>query len=66
VKRRVIRNEVTEGDGPAASLNAAVVVSSGRGSSSTWVRSRQRIVQQSGKTRVTTERDVETESEGRG
>lgn len=61
--RRVVHREVT-GDG--AAVNVAAAVTSGEGSSSTRVRSRQRVVQRSGKSRVETERVVQSESEGRG
>ncbi|MFN2588286.1 MAG: hypothetical protein ABR613_09250 [Actinomycetota bacterium] len=61
--RRETTDEVRDGD--AAVVNAAVAVSSGEGRSSTYVRTRQRIVQRSGKTRVTTERMEQTDREGR-
>lgn len=63
--RRVTEERVEEGT-PAVSVNAAVAVNGGRGRSSTRVRTKQSVVQRSGKTRITTERDVQTDSEGRG
>lgn len=61
--RRVVRKEVTD-DG--AAVNVAAAISSGESSSSTRVRSRQRVVQRSGRARVETEHEVHSETEGRG
>ena len=61
--RRVIRKEVTD-DG--AAVNVAAVISSGETHSVTSVRSKQRVVQRSGRTRVETEQELQSDTEGRG